>query len=317
VIFESIACDWMSLRHEYGRDVPDRDGGSVLIIDPDGTIERDSRRFEQIRCPSSSTSIVVRCHNNRLHVSGNIGRFQHGDNLYGLTVMQCVERWAEVLKNLGYDVGGFGTRNRVGTVAECGTYLTRLDLAGNFQVSDYAALCSAAMVRRVGQKLPAAGKYGPTWGYDTKRSNWSKAKLYDKTAEIEGRRRGDGGATVARFELQLGSEYLKRYQLDRVIAWKDINMTNVIYGKFAEPIFRDAVSVEDWTAIPSRIRHWAVLWRDGVDLRTQMSKSAFYRARSRLMEYGIDVGTTCNVVALTRQCRIVEVTPIRALREAA
>ena len=89
---------------------------------------------------------------------------------------------------------GFGTRfNRKVTngagetltgdskLLEAGTFITRIDLAGNFEVSDYAALCSAAMVRRIGQKLPMAGKYGPTWGYDAKRSNWTKAKLYDKT----------------------------------------------------------------------------------------------------------------------------------------
>lgn len=315
--FETVCCDWMTFRHEYAEPISPKESGRILRIDPTGEIEWETQQWEQIRCPSSDTSIRVRCDGRTLKGMANIGRFQQPDNLQGLTVLQCVERWREVLGNLGFDITGFGSRWREDTPAECGTYLTRLDLAGNFDVSDYSGLCSAASIRRIGQKLPALGKYGPTWGYDAKRSNWWKAKLYDKTAELDGKRRSSGGMTTARFEVQLGSEYLKREKLDRVSAWKDEEMAQIIYGKFATPVFRESVSVEDWSAIPMRLRHWAILWRDGVDLRGQMSLSQFYRVRSKLMEFGVDVGTPCNVVALARHSRIVEVTPVSALRRVA
>lgn len=328
--FASVCCDWMSFRHEYAEPIEPRNSGRIMKIDADGVIDWETQQWEQIKCASSDTSIRVKCDGKTLRGMANIGRFQQIDNRQGLTVMQCVERWAEVLGHLGFNVTGFGTRfNRKVTdgageclsgdskLLEAGTFLTRIDLAGNFEVSDYAALCSSAMIRRIGQKLPMAGKYGPTWGYDSKRSNWYKAKLYDKTAELQGKRRSSGGATLARFEVQLGSEFLKREGLDRAINWKDDEMAQIIYGRFATPVFRDSIAVQDWDELPIRLQHWATLWREGKDLRTKMSLATYYRVRGKLMEFGIDIGTPCNVMALTRHCRIVEVAPVSALREAA
>jgi len=329
--FVSVCCDWMSFRHEYPEPIEPRNSGRIMKIDADGVIDWETQQWERIKCASSDTSIRVKCDGKTLRGMANIGRFQQADNVTGLTVMQCIERWAEVLGRLGYNVEGFGTRfqrkvtNGAGELLsgdckllEAGTYITRIDLAGNFEVSDYSALCSAAMVRRIGQKLPMAGKYGPTWGYDSKRSNWTKAKLYDKTAEQQGKRRSGGGATLARFEVQLGAEYLKREKLDRAINWKGDDMAQIIYGKFASPVFRESLSVTDWSEIPARLRQYAILWRDGTDVRCEFkSPSGYYKVRTKLMDYGIDIGTPCNVMALTRFTRVVEVVPVSALREAA
>lgn len=332
--FASVCCDWMTFRHDYAEPVLARESGRILKIDSDGVIEFDVQQWENIKCVSSDTSLRIKCDGNSLRGMANIGRFQQPDNREGLTVLECVERWAEVLKQLGYDVTGFGTRwqrktadgygqaaqasaealGQPNRLTECGTYLTRIDLAGNFSVSDYAALSASMMVRRIGQKLPMAGRYGPTWGYDAKRANWWKAKLYDKTAELEGRRRSSGGATLARFEVQLGTEYLKREGLDNVMKWKDQTMGQIIYGKFATPVFKQGIDVQEWGDLPSKLEHWATLWREGRDLRTKMSKSQYFKVRKVLLEYGIDIGTPCNVTALTRHCRVVEVTPVSALR---
>lgn len=328
--FEPVCCDWLSGRHEYAIPIPPRESGRILRIDRDGVIEYDSQLWEQIRCSSSDTSLRVRCDGKALHFMGNIGRFGESDNVTGLTVIQCVEKWGEVLRRLGFECFGFGSRwrrrsvegvpvvNPESSVLECGTWLTRIDLAGNFEVSDYAALSSAFMVRRIGQRLPFAGRYGPTWGYESKRSNWWKAKLYDKTAETEGKRRSAGGSTLARFEVQLGSEFLKRKGLDSVKSWMEgQNMENVVYQDFGGPLFRESLAVQSWDEIPSRLQHWATLWREGKDLRTKMSLASYYRVRAKLLEYGLDIGTPCNVLALTRHVQVVTVRPVSALRVAA
>ncbi|MFA7239882.1 MAG: phage/plasmid replication protein [Sulfuricellaceae bacterium] len=320
LVFDSVFCDWMSLRHDYPIDRPGKalESGRIIKIDRDGVIEFDKGTWDQIQCVSSDTSVRVKCDGLHLWMTGNIGRFQQPDNFLGHPVIECVEKFADMITVLGLDPHMFGTRMRLGSVSESGTHLTRLDLTGNFYVSDYPALLSATSVRRIGQKLPMMGKYGPTWGYDTKRSNWLKAKIYDKTAEMEGRRVYSRGATNARMEVQLGSEYLKRHHLDQVENWKEgNNMENVIYGKFAEQVFRESVSAEDWSEIPDRMRHHAILWRDGVDIRSQLSKAAFYKARKKLLEYGIDIGTPCNVIAFTRQVKVVEIIPLNGLRSAA
>jgi hypothetical protein len=251
-----------------------------------------------------------------LYASANIGRFQRSDNLQGYTVLQCVERWADVLDTLGFDLHGFGTRFRAGTVAEWGTTITRVDLAGNCWTSNYGSLAQGVMIHRIGQKLPQLGKYGPMWGYDAKRGNWMRAKLYDKDAELAGKRRSDGGATTARFEVQLGAEFLKREGLDTVAGWSgETDMGKVIYGRFAEQVFRDQVSVQRWHDLPTRLQHWATCWREGRDIRSDMSQATYYRVRKQLLEHGIDIGTPCNVLALTRHVEVVQVVMLPNLIE--
>lgn len=314
--FDSVLCDWLGGSHAYMEPVKPMEAGRILRIDRDGVIEYEKRTWEQIRCPSSDTSIRVRCDGKRLDFTGNIGRFQKADNLTGVGVVDCVVRWREVLANLGLDVRMFGAVLRADSVAEVGTRLTRIDLASNFRVSDYAAFCRSKLSRPIGRRYAREGKYGPTWGYDAKRGNWWKAKLYDKEAEQQGLRASKGGDTIARFEIQLGGEWLKREKLNTVKAWGD-DMAKIIYGRFASELFKDTSSVEDWSEIPLRLRHYAVLWRDGVDLRQTMSRSAWFAAKSRLKDYGVDIGVPCNVVALTRRCRTIDIMPLPSIREAA
>lgn len=328
--FQPVCCDWLSFVHEYREPVEPRESGRVLCLTADGEVSWETLSWEQIKSPSSDTSLRVKCDGRYLRGTGNIGRFGHGSNVEGLTVIQCVEKWARVLRELGFDTTGFGSRWArqvdvdvvrpeawaAGGSLDCGTTLTRVDLAGNFRVSDYAALCHSMSVRKVGRRLPLMGKYGPTWGYDGKRGNWWKAKLYDKTAEQEGKRRSDGGATLARFEVQLGGEYLKRERLDRVLAWKGRDMGNLVYGRFAADVFRDSVAVDKWDDIPHRYRVWAYVWRDGGDLRQEMSRATYFRVKKVLSGYGLDVDVPCNVLALTRHVRVVEVESVSALRAA-
>ena len=92
----------------------------------------------------------------------------------------------------------------------------------------------------------------------------------------------------------------------------------IVYGRFADQVFRDSIEVTRWNDIPPRLRTWAVLWRDGEDIRNQMSKSAYYRVRKALLDdFGLDIGVPCNVQALTRRVQTVTVRPVAALREAA
>src|SRR5690554_5929486 len=92
------ACDWLSFRHDYPVEAPadPYEAGRILKIDRDGEIEWESGSWDSIRCPSSDTSLRVKCDGRHLWGTANIGRFQRADNMQGYTVMQCVEKWAEV-----------------------------------------------------------------------------------------------------------------------------------------------------------------------------------------------------------------------------
>jgi hypothetical protein len=174
------------------------------------------------------------------------------------------------------------------------------------------------MTHKINKLTPRAGKYGATWGYDSKRGNWFRGKIYDKTCELEGRRSPASGATVARFEIQLGSELLKRKGVHTINGWKGGDMENVIYAQFSKQIFKDQALASNWMDIPPRIRQYAILWREGVPIRNQTnSDDSCRRILRRLRAYGLDASQPCNITTLTRRIEVVKVMPMQSRRLAA
>jgi hypothetical protein len=325
LIFDSVICDWLTIVHPLRKAHPVVNDGQILRIKADGSTEWTTECWKTIKCASSDTSLRIKCDGQTVKMTGNIGRFGQADNLQGYTVAQCVEKWRLLLAQYYPDVVAdffgkdFEMVNRLtGEVQLSGTRITRCDLAGNFDTDNFAALSAQLMTHRIGQIHPRAGKYGPTWGYDSKRANWFRAKVYDKTCELEGRRTPATGATTARFEVQLGSELLKRKGLHVLSGWaKEKNMENVTYLEYSKQVFRDQATAETWQDIPPRLRQYAVLWRDGTPLRNQCKSDAtYYRIRKALLEHGIDASQPCNVMTLTRRIEVVKVMPLPARRAA-
>lgn len=308
----SVFCDWVTAVHVYPEGVPPRESGRVLKVTSDGQIDWESQCWEAIRCPSSDTSIRAKCDGRSLRVTGNVGRFGRASNVTGYSLGVCVDRARVLLENLGFDVTGFGVAGNHTEFGRTGTVLARVDLAANCLVSDYPMLCHALSVRKIGRVAPIMGKYGPTWGYGAKRGGWVRAKLYDKDAEQAGRRTTSPGATMARFEVQLGREWLRVNGLDTVESWcglseGGVDMGQVIWGRFAEEAFMEGADGASFVELPASLQRYAYAWKDGADVRSMVSDRTYYRVRRQLLEYGIDVGVRCNVVALKREVRKVSV----------
>lgn len=301
--FPDVFCDWLTLSHVYPEGVPMRESGRVLKVDSDGVLEWESQCWDSIRCPSSDTSIRAKCDGRSLRVTGNIGRYGRASNVTGYSVGVCVDRAREILEGLDFDVQGLGSVGSESEFGRTGTTITRVDLAANAWTSDYPALCNALMGRKMGKLSPFPGRYGPTYGYGAKRGGWVRAKLYDKEAEQAGRSTVAPGATLVRFEVQLGAEWLRRNGLDTVEAWcgcdeRGMDMGQVVWGRFAEELFREGADVPTFADIPGRLVGYAYAWKEGRDVRSMTSRRSFYRVRKELLEYGIDVGLKSNVVSL-------------------
>ena len=330
VVFDSVICDWLTISHPLRSVHPVVNDGQIMRINKDGSTDWSSECWHTLKCASSDTSLRIKCDGQKIMMTGNIGRFGHMDNLNGHTVAECVEMWQRILTDYFPEADklflpDFEMVNRLtGEVELSGTRITRCDLAGNFFTNNFFALSQMLMTRKLGQRPPRAGKFGPMWGYDSKRANWLKAKVYDKSCELEGRRTPATGATTARFEVQLGSEVLKRRGLDIAATWKKVNdmenandMENVVFGEFSSQVFVEQATAESWLSIPSRIRQYAVLWRDGVPLRSQCkSRSTYFSILKRLREHGIDASQPCNVMTLVRRIEVVKVIPLPARRVA-
>ena len=337
-----IMCDWISGVHVFREPREPFESGKILKLTSDGEIEWENRSWDSIRCASSDTSLRMKSNGKKMWFSGNVGRFQQPDNVLGLTVPHCVRKFREILARhhpvlLDSEFGRSFTRRPMpgipvsdtwtGDAAQAGTFLTRVDLASNFRVSCFSDICQVLQNRVIGRHVPIMGRYGPTWGYG-KRSNWWKGKVYDKTAEQEGKRRSAGGETVARFEVQLGAELLKRRGLCRPEWWIESgeseseresegrDMGQVVWAEFGGQVFRELVPERLWgEEMPLKLRNWARAWKDGEDLRTVMSKTRYYVVRRELLAFGIDIGLPCNVQALKPTVQAVRVEFLPALRK--
>lgn len=337
-----VMCDWLSGVHVFRHPRPPWESGRIMKITADGEVEWENSTWEALHCASSDTSLRFKSDGKKLWFSGNVGRFQERDNVLGLTVPECVRKLRAILARrdsllLDSEFGRTFRMPRMPGSAEGetagveasrrGTFLTRVDLASNFRVSCFSDICQVLAHRVIGRHVPIMGRYGPTWGYG-KRSNWWKGKVYDKIAEQEGKRRSAGGETVARFEVQLGAEFLKRRGLDRCEEWiwsgeSDERasgverMGQVIWAEFGGQVFRELVPETVWgDEMPVKLLEKAQLWRAGHDLRVKLTKSAFYRWRRELLAYGIDIGLPCNVEALKPTVQAVQVEFLPALRRA-
>ena len=344
-----VMCDWLAGVHTFRVPREPRNSGQVMKVSPDGEIEWLAQSWESIQCASSDTSIRIKCDGYRVWFSGNIGRFQGRDNVLGLTVPECVAKWKRILARYGLGDLEFGTQFNVepmpgipvsdtwtGDCAKRGTVLTRVDLAVNFWVSCFSDICQVLGGRQIGRHVPILGRYGPTWGYG-KRSNWWKGKVYDKTAEQDGKRRSSGGETVARFEVQLGAEFLKRRFLDDCGKWfsgkrrdgvnsgedgdrgsEDRDMGQIVWAEFGGQVFREVVPERVWgSEMPLKLLEKAELWRAGHDLRIKLKKSQYYVLRRELLAFGIDIGVPCNVQALRPTIQPVQIKFLPALRRSA
>lgn len=330
VVFDSVICDWLTISHSLREAHPVVNDGQIMRINKDGSTDWSSECWHSLKCASSDTSLRIKCDGQKIMMTGNIGRFGQSDNLNGHTVAECIQLWIQILAEYfplvsGFFEPDFEMVNRLtGEVELSGTRITRCDLAGNFYTDNFASLSQMLMARKLGQRPPRVGKFGPMWGYDSKRANWFKAKVYDKSCELEGRRTPATGATTARFEVQLGSEILKRRGLNVAVNWlrninrsEEIDMENVIFAEFSKQVFKEQATAESWMDLPSDIRKYAVLWRDGTPLRAQCKSDAtFYRVRRKLLAHGIDASQPCNVMTLVRRIEVVKVIPLPARRVA-
>lgn len=322
-VFDSVICDWLTISHSLRFPHPPINDGQILKLNRDGSREWTSECWQTLKCPSSDTSLRIKCDGDKFMMTGNIGRFGETDNLNGYTVSQCVARWRKILLEeypkfnifefFGEDFERINTDT--GVIESHGTRITRCDLAGNLYTDNFAALSAQCMTHKVNRIQPRMGKYGPQWGYDAKRANWLKAKLYDKSCELAGRRVPASGETVARFEVQLGSEILKRKGLSVANGWKENDMENVIFAQFSDQVFKGQTTAENWMDIPPRLRCYAICWRDGVPVRNQTnSERSCRRVLLLLREYGIDASQPCNIVTLTQRIEVVKVQPLQARR---
>lgn len=325
---DGVFCDWLSIYQVHCGGVPLVNAGHVFSVDADGVVQWDVPQ-KLVHRGSHDTSIRIRSDGFRVSLEGNIGRFDRADNLFGYSVLECVQLANRLLSSFG--LPPFTDAAPMPLVAKggedggyqaVGAVITRIDLTCNWSTGS-AGNCEQ-FIRflqgfKSGKQEPRAYKTtGVAWGEGSK---YWYAKVYDKAAEyyrqIGKQAKGfdpvlfaymsENG--IARHEISLKSRYLKQHNLWRFSQWgKGMDTEGRVYALFNDVVGGEA-HVDSFLEIPGRAGELAVAWRDGADLKKRLAQNTYYRYRRELLKYGIDIAIPSNVKRLQQRVEVIAVSP--------
>lgn len=327
-----VFCDWLSIYQVHFGGAPLVNSGHVFSVDQDGVVQWDVPQ-KLVHRGSHDTSIRIRCDGHRVSLEGNIGRFDRADNLFGYSVMECVQLANRLLA--AFDLPPFSDATPMQLVASAartgqedggyqavGAVITRIDLTCNWSTGS-AGNCEQYIRYlqgfKSGRQEPRSYKTtGVAWGEGSK---YWYAKVYDKAAEYV-RQAGKGsksfdtglfeymlGHGIARHEISLKSRYLKQNNLWRFTHWGiGMNTEDRVYALFNDVIGGET-HVDSFLEIPGRAGELAVAWRDGADLKKRLAQNTYYRYRRELLKYGIDIAVPSNVTRLRQRVEVISLAP--------
>ena len=99
---------------------------------------------------------------------------------------------------------------------------------------------------------------------------------------------------LLRVEVRLHSMELKRRGLERATAWYDQNLPFEIVKERIKMMKINQtfkLTEQQQAELPPRLTAVYRLWKSGEDIRNIYTRSTFYRYRSDLIPYGIDIST--------------------------
>lgn len=289
-----------------------------------------SRRMEHEG--SYDTKVSVRCDGRRVELSGNVGRFGRTDNLFGLPVLETINRANEILAALGLPPFSCVQRNAPAALTDNflrshNAQITRVDLTANFSAGSRDAafrvlhwMSGQGSSRNSGNNPRNYGN-GITWNEGSKRHY---SKLYFKADELgehvsqEVRDYCENNG-ILRFEVSIKARELADRGLQSMMGWASVTkegtrMENVIFGKFADVLTRNQVTVTEIQDIPGKLGLVARSYLNGENpYETQHTAERTRRRwRSDLLKYGIDIAQPIDVTRLTQRVRVIDLQPMAA-----
>lgn len=319
---EATFIDWLSM-YQVHRDggLPVINDGCVWSVDQVGEVEwTTDRRF---KCEGShASSVQLRCDGFRVEVSGNIGRFNRPDNVFGFGYDQCVDKWNELLNVFGLPPFTRGTPHFLhgAGVVWSGAINTRIDLCRN------VATFSQANLRRLmawlGGRQHSRMKVGVVaegetveWGRGSK---YAYQKFYNKLAEMRYHvKRGtvyDADVLALVEELGLGREEISlksRFLTQRLLRFYGVTtMTKLVEVYRERSQLTDvgrSFQFDDIESLPKAIRSTLLAWRNGLDWSQGLSARTQRRHRSYLKDVcGVDISVPHSIERMPIRPREVE-----------
>ena len=357
-----VFCDWLTIYQDHDlRDenddpilLPVLNDGYVVRFEPDAFVSRGtmdaetgeiafapmfdaakaeytvSRRMEHEG--SYESMVSIRCDGRRVELSGNVGRFGRPDNVFGLPVLETIDRANEILAALGLPPFSCTVRNapyaRTDSFAKGqNAVITRVDLTANFASGSREAAfrvlhwMSGQGTARNSGKNPRNYGNGITWNEGSKRHY---EKLYFKADELgphvspEVRNYCEQNGLL-RYEVSLKARELADRGLQSMMGWLPVEkegtkMENVIYGHFAQVLTRNQVTVTECQKIPGKLGLIARSYLNGENPYEALEAgiSTRRRWRQQLLRYGLDIAQPIDVTRMNTRIRVIDLQPVSA-----
>lgn len=304
--------DWLTfvapLDHQQGAGGPFY-AGEVVSIVPDHTsehgeaIEWTSLKRKKLEGSYSSTISVRSIDTSEgqcIWVSGNPAKWFQGHNIFGSDDLHGLA--LEMLHKACAAVGVTPTAENIAAWDEGRIRLERVDCTYSWDLANVhrvraaiRALDSSAHLKHRGR-----GHYaGDSITYGKGSSRWSltfyakgpellKHPLPHTLLETSLPAVADG---LLRCEVRMLSKELTRRGLQWASSWDDNTPVELHQGileglHIAEATMIDAPTLE---GLPGRLQLAYQAWKDGHDLRATLPRPTFYRYRSQLLPYGVDI----------------------------
>jgi Phage replication protein CRI/Phage X family len=332
-----VFCDWVSIYQTHGQGLPLINDGAFVRYNGDG--EHESTTLKKLRFEGShETSINIRCDGETVHFEGNVSKFSRQDNVFGFDFPTCISRINAILALAGLPpftgykalsfVSGEGHQNRY-----CGARITRLDLTENFVSGskENAAHFMRHLASQQASRLKT-GTYGEGETVDFGRGSrrvYSKAYLKGPELLRHARKLKDPEnctqraydpyleklaqwcdlVGLVRFETTYKSTFLIDNKLQYLGGF---NMPALLddFENRKSVFTRANCDVEEVSSLDKNSLSVLRMWQAGDDITTKLKKSAFYKYRSALLPYGVDIAVRSNVIQFQPKTRVITLGPV-------
>lgn len=285
-----------------------RSGQSIRtkIVDGVETIEYDIANRLSVK-GSHDATITIRSHtDNTVEISGNPAKFLQGHNVFGTNDLKyLVAKMIDKLCMID-ELELKPTDVEYENIQQGIYHLSRVDVNEHFAFP--SAQVARAWLRAAGNsanmKFRGAGLFKEgTLYFEGKRYI---PKIYFKYDEINSKDKShrlpdellqipeliEYAEKSLRFEIKILSTQLKDWMLHLGCNWDADTATMLINDQFISKLQLSAnmpIENEVIESLPKNLRLTYTAWVNGEDLRQVLSRPTFYRYRTRLLEYGIDI----------------------------
>lgn len=333
-----IFCDWLSVHQTHEATLPVISDGCYVRFDADGTHEHTTLKKVRIE-GSHETSIFVKCDGHSVHFEGNVSKWGRPDNVFGFSFHDCIARINDLLAKQGLPPFTPGKKMEVSTPQGWRTHWTgarisRIDVTQNFAAGS-AENAYHFMRFLAGQQASRlkTGTYGEGETVDFgKHSRRVYSKAYLKGPELlrHAKKPKKNQSEFSKpfdpylFELaewcnsiglvRFETTYKSTFLIDNGFQFLGgINMANLeIDFKERQSVFTRAnCEIEELSSLDTKTLAIYRMWQAGDDITKKCSRATFYRHRSKLLPFGIDIAVKSNVIPFQPKTRIIKLEPVK------